>query len=129
VEEIRQNQGKALGTRRAGVFAWIVALFRGRKLDPFAERLAIWEGTPDEKPGYYRLTFTREDGEAFSCIVDARPAQALSNDLLRAAARMTLRTRGDASGAVEVATGQGFDYEKSRAEYEKGVLERTKGTP
>jgi hypothetical protein len=120
----RQIQGKGADTREKGFFAWFAGLFQSKpptvivENEPFALRLTALEGKEDERKGYYRLIFDREDGETFQCIVDARMCERLSNDLIRAAAHLTMKTAGDASGVVEVKTGQAFDHDAHRAQYE-----------
>jgi hypothetical protein len=120
----RENEGKSKVRSETGFFAWFAGLFQPKaptvivENEPFALRLTALEGKEDERKGYYRLVFDREDGETFECIIDARMAERLSNDLIRAAAHLTMQTRGDASGIVEVKTGKAFDHDAHRQQFE-----------
>jgi hypothetical protein len=107
VEKTRDFEGKNEANVLARLLAWFLAFFRpkvggraGRA--PNSERIFSWKGVPEpDRTGYWRLSFEREDGERFSFIVDARPARKMSDDLMRAAVKMSLDVHGDETAAVE----------------------------
>jgi hypothetical protein len=107
VEKTRDFEGK----NEAGVLARLLASFLAFFGRPKAlassgaansERIFSWKGAPEpDRTGYWRISFEREDGERFSFIVDARPARKMSDDLMRAAVKMSLDIGGDETAAVE----------------------------
>ena len=122
MEKSTQNPGKSQGGIVARAFAWFVALFVGVSRgsggsDPNAERIHSWSGDPlPERKGYFRFTFQREDGQSFSFIIDARPAERMSTDLITSAAKMTLAVSGSTPDYADRGDSR-FDIEEKRAEF------------
>lgn len=108
MEKTRDFEGKNEVGALARLLAWFLAFFRRPKALALtkaaanSERIFSWKGAPEpDRTGYWRLSFEREDGERFSFIVDARPARKMSDDLMRAAVKMSLDVHGDETAAVE----------------------------